>query len=464
MLRAAVELYFVDIAATGRDRVPRRGPVIFAANHPNSIMDSLILGSQTSRSVSFLARSGLFDNPVVGAVLDRCGVIPVYRRQDGPPEGGGNDDAFLRAYEVLERDGTIGIFPEGKNAPERHVRDIKTGTARIALGAEARNDFALGVHVIPVGLNFERRQKAFSSVLIRFGEPIDVREYAERWSDDERGAVRDLTDRIQAGIRAAAVHIADERHDQLVRDIHRIYGREIVDELMQDRVDVRSPIGRLLDGMRGRDQRRADLDDTFYVEQRIADAVGYFVEARPEMVERIRASIERYQRRVREAELRLDFADRPPKTIRRRKETVKLTLYALLLGPIALWGLVHNFAPHTLVRKAADRAPDEAIEGVTRLLVGLVAYPAFYALFGWAIWSLTADPIRVAAYLLSLPLAGLWYLRYRRTLLKYADRIVARNLFTTNRRMVRALMLEREQLLMELRQLREEFLAAEAAR
>ncbi|MBW2461925.1 MAG: 1-acyl-sn-glycerol-3-phosphate acyltransferase [Deltaproteobacteria bacterium] len=210
-LTLGLELYFVDIKSTGRRRIPAEGPVILAANHPNSIMDTVVLGSQTTRTISYLARSGLFDNPAVSLLFRNAGVIPIYRRQDSPQDGPAPDDAnadsFRAAYEVLEGGGTIGIFPEGRNAPERHVRELKTGTARIALGAEAKNDWTLGVKIVPVGLNFEDRDRYLTRVLVRFGEPIDARDFRAAFEADERQAARAMTDRIQEGIRAEAVHV-----------------------------------------------------------------------------------------------------------------------------------------------------------------------------------------------------------------------------------------------------------------
>ena len=152
LLRVAVELYFVEIEATGEEHVPAEGPLIFAANHPNSIMDTFILGTRTQRQVRYMARSGLFRNPLVAALFHAGGVIPIYRREEGSQASvGGNEASFQAAYEVLAGGGCIGIFPEGRNSLERTVRPIKTGTARIALGAEARCGYRLGVKIVPWG-------------------------------------------------------------------------------------------------------------------------------------------------------------------------------------------------------------------------------------------------------------------------------------------------------------------------
>ena len=209
VLQTARDLYFSDIQALGLENIPEDGPVIFAANHPNSIMDTVVLGTETPRKIHYMARSGLFKNPLVAWLFRTFGVIPLYRSQDGT-DMSQNASSFDSAFDTLEDGKTIGIFPEGKNSNERQVLRIKTGTARIALGAEARNDFQLGVKIIPVGINFLERERFLTSVLLRYGEPIDTSQWKEQYKEDEREAVRDLTARIEKSLQDEATHIDND--------------------------------------------------------------------------------------------------------------------------------------------------------------------------------------------------------------------------------------------------------------
>lgn len=433
LLRLGLELYFVDVGTTGLDAVPRQGPVIFAANHPNSIMDAVVLGTQVPRPISYLARSGLFRNPIASGLFHSAGVIPIYRAQDGPSPEGANQNAFRACHALLERGGAIGIFPEGQNAPERHVREIKTGVARIALGAEAQNDFQLGVRVVPVGLNFQDRDAFLTRVLVRFGEPIDVREYAETWRRDPQVAVRELTQRIQDSMRVQAVHIRDARSTKFVTDLHEIYG------------------GELLKGT----AKTADdrLDRWFASKQALADTMAWLDEERPEAAERIRAHVRRYKDHLAQENLRRDFVDRAPASLSLRREALKMTLYALLLAPVALWGLLHNLVPYRVTRRFALRAPDEAIRAITAFGLGALVFGLSYGFVGWGVHAASGNPWWALAYLVTLPPSGLFYLRWRRQLARHRDRIVVRSMFRADRRALRRLVLEREQLLMELEQL-----------
>lgn len=488
VLRIAVDLYFVDVQAVGRTNIPAEGPLIFAANHPNSIMDTVILGTQTKRKISYMAKSGLFRNPLVAALFDACGVIPIHRN---PKDGASNEDSFRTAYEVLERGGTIGIFPEGRNSREREMFEIKTGTARIALGAMARLDYELPVKITPVGLNFENRDRFLSSVLVRFGEPIDVREWSEAHREDPRQAVKDLTDHIQSRLRELATHIEGEQAQDLVRDIHTIYGRRLLEtviaereedrrntrllfddlrggdfddstllaDLMEDEPDRGLP-GRLLDAVKGAGEV-GELEDEFFLKARISKALRYYTVNDPELVASMKRRVWRYKDHLRQVRLRHDFFDRPPETLSFRKEALRFTAYMIVFALPAAFGFLHNVIPYVVTRFVALRAPDEAQVAITGLLTGMVIYPAVYAPILWGVFRATGSWPWTVVYFLAMPLLGFFFLRYRRQLARYRGRILTRTLFQTESALVRSLQEEREALLEEFDRLRVNFLEGE---
>jgi 1-acyl-sn-glycerol-3-phosphate acyltransferase len=500
LLRLGVELYYVDIQSTGRELVPDEGPLIFAANHPNSIMDTFILGTQTHRVLSYMARSGLFKNPLVGALFHRCGVIPIYRAQDGPPTAGSNEASFRAAYARLGEGGAIGIFPEGHNSAERAVQEIKTGTARIALGAERQHKWALGLKIVPVGLNFVNRDRFLSSVLIRFGEPICVAEWTEAYlrardpegvqdkdeadhldlnahlevrasaverkrvarlgamtEDEEREVARALTDHLLERMRQEATHIDGDMILELTQDVYQMYGFQLLGDLAQEWQEQRKA-GGVLGRLFSPGHKAQDLDDVFWVKQRIADAAAHFQRTDPAFFEEVRNRVWAYKDHLAQARMRHDFLDKRPETLSNRREAVKFTLYATLLAPLAVWGLLTNVLPYLLTSLAARRAPDEPMRAVTGLLTGAVLYPASYAAQGWALHALTGSAWWwVLLYVVSLPPAGFFWLRYWRQLARYRKRILVRTLFLTDRALVVSLAAERQRLLSMFDQLRERF-------
>src|SRR5882672_1650112 len=119
------------------ERVPSVGPVLLCINHPNNLIDSLLVASVLPRKVHYLATAALFRNPLVARFLTACGAIPVYRKQDDPDKMDRNADAFAACFRALEQGQLVGIYPEGTTHSESRVQRSNTGAARIALDYQA---------------------------------------------------------------------------------------------------------------------------------------------------------------------------------------------------------------------------------------------------------------------------------------------------------------------------------------
>src|SRR6266487_1954247 len=140
LLRFALRVYFSRVEVTGLENVPQTSPVIFVLNHPNALVDPAFLLCLAPRRVSFLAKAPLFRIPILGSLVRALESLPVYRRQDAGEDVDRNQETFVAARKLLARGGTIGICPEGVSHDETRLRPIKTGAARIALGAVATGE------------------------------------------------------------------------------------------------------------------------------------------------------------------------------------------------------------------------------------------------------------------------------------------------------------------------------------
>lgn len=462
--RYATGVYFFDMQRSGFEKVPDTEPIILAANHPRSLMDTVVLAAQTERQVCYMARVGLFHkHPLVPLIFNNVGVIPINRTEDLAKTGQANQDAFYRAYEVLEDQGCIGIFPEGHNSPEKQVGNLKTGTARIALFTEERNAFELGVKIIPVGLNYEDQERFLRRVLLRFGDPIDTRQYKELFEQDQRKAVRTLTDDLQTALRDISTHVEDDRNSELINDIYRIYGHELAREFLGDiqSVDLRPFRHRLFDKARSADGPREDLEDRFTIEKHIARAVDYYQRTDPGLVARVRMDIRRYKDHLDQVRLKHEIIEEGISGKGRKREAVKLTLYAIGLGPVAIYGMINNAIPYALVRYAASQQKDERVVLFAAFLTGLVNFPIFYFLQAWALWTLTDHTIwAVLLYLISLPITGFFHLRWWRQILAYRSKILSRTIFRSQKSLITTLQKDRQNLVDTFETLKEAYLEA----
>lgn len=222
LIRVIANTFFRRIDVVGIENVPEDGPVIFAGNHPNALMDGFLLIAKCGRwPLHFLANAKLWQYRTMVPLLRAVGAVPVYRREeyDGKVD---NQQAFERLYEVIESGHCIGIFPEGISHVESQLVKLKTGTARIALSATARG--ATRVVIIPCGLNYIHRHRFRSQVLIEFGEPIVIDDHqVEGFRLDEQAEVVKLTDRLANALATVTLNAPDWRTLRFIQTARRLY-------------------------------------------------------------------------------------------------------------------------------------------------------------------------------------------------------------------------------------------------
>ncbi len=191
--------YRLDISGP---EVPSTGPVLLVANHPNSLIDPALVGAAAGRPVRFLAKSTLFDHPTVGWLVRAAGAIPVYRRTDDSEAAARNVDMFAAVHAELGRGAAVGIFPEGVSHSDPALAELKTGSARIALGASQREAFPL----IPIGLVLRDKGVFRSEALVMRGAAVEWDDLVSRGAED-RAAVRELTRRLERGLREVTINL-----------------------------------------------------------------------------------------------------------------------------------------------------------------------------------------------------------------------------------------------------------------
>jgi len=206
LIGLALGFYF-RIERFHSERVPSGGPVLFTSNHPNSLTDSFLIGCSVPRKVNFVATVQLFRFAPVKWMLDRCGVIPINRVHDDPKAMRSVTDTFEACYRVLERGEAIGIFPEGVTYDDSRLREVKTGTARMALEIEHRHGRKLGLQIVPVGLTYSAKELYRSGALVHFGEPLRAADFLDGYPERRKECIVRLTAEIERRIQSLILHI-----------------------------------------------------------------------------------------------------------------------------------------------------------------------------------------------------------------------------------------------------------------
>ena len=216
----ALNIYYRKIVYINRSNLTAKGPLMNVSNHANTGLDPLFSLMYSREPCFLLANYSLFKNPISNAILSTLFCIPIQRIQDvAQGETPKNDDAFRACDEHLQAGRSIYVAPEGTSYAERHIRECKTGTARIVFSAEAKNNFDLDLRILPVGITYYDGLKFGTDVVVEVGEPFSADSYAQAYAESPRQAVQDLTNDIENQFIKLTVNCKDAEEDKFLKKL-----------------------------------------------------------------------------------------------------------------------------------------------------------------------------------------------------------------------------------------------------
>ena len=380
LVRSLVKFYYPRIEITGADNIPQSGPVLLAANHPNSLIDPVLIGIAAGRPVRLMAKSTLFDIPLFGEVLRALGMVPAYRGSDDKAQVARNLDSLAVAARQLAAGRVMGIFPEGKSHDENRLALVRSGAARLALQALAAG--AKGLKVVPVGLHYEQKERFRSAVWIKVGEPVDAAEWLARNEGDEHLAMRTLTAELNTRLKSVVLHLDEAAWQPLLEELEAL--------------------------LPAAGFRRRDALDGLRRQQAAVDAINYFHRTDRPRAEAVAERVRAHGRALRAADVPADAAEI---SLRGRRLTGSFFLTVLKLATGAwfgLFGVVTHIAPYLLVRIVSRwiPAPGRMTLALNRLLLGLPVYGAWYGLMAWWLSDYFVTWV-VVTWLAFMPVSGL---------------------------------------------------------
>lgn len=389
----------------GREHVLGEGPFILAGNHPNTLVDPLIQGIHLEKRLYFMANAGLFAHPLMAKFLLFAGVIPIARRGVDGAAGRkiDNNESFTAAYRHFEQGGIMFVAPEGGSELERRLRQpLKPGTARMAFAAEERNNWQLGLKIVPAGGNYEAPTRCFSRAFVRFGAPILVADWRAAYEENPRGAIKDFTSLLGERMAELLVDTRNKTEERCLRPIERAIQNDL--PLLPNAHHYRTQ--QILAGLR-------TLDEKSY--------------------EKLCEQARQYERLLKKAKIDdLVLSNHPAK---------KPGLGHFLGLPLFLYGWI-NHLPLLFLTELAWKSIKTYRNYATtvRGLVGSLLLPLLYVLQGWLLSVFIGSWAYL--YLLTLPVFGLFALAYYTTYRPFWLAIIGRSKATKEMAVLRLRLLK----------------------
>lgn len=368
-----LRIFYPYTSVINKDGLKFDRPTIVVSNHPNTLLDAVGVAARVQKRLFFLANASLFANPVANWLLNKLYCIPIMRKEDVEKKKVNNNESFQRSFDHLAGGGSMYIAPEGSSYMERRLRPIKSGTARIALGAEADNGWNLGISILPIGLTYSDPHKFGTRLVFNVGAPIPVHDYREEFEEDPLKATISLTQLLQTRIQALIINTIDDEEDEFLRKL------ETID--LSEENDLKSVFG----NTQSRLTWLRTLEKSIYQD--------------------IKDKTDRYFRKLEETHT----VDRAVWLYKTKALTGRLWM-RIILGltglPLFLYGSInHLFAfgiPALATRLARLYI---GYNSTVKTLTGLITFPLFYILqFRWV--NIHSSTSFAWIYIITLPLAG----------------------------------------------------------
>jgi len=390
-------LYYRRLTVVGLEKIPSDKPVIFAPNHQNALMDALAVLFTAGKPIGFLARSDIFQKPIVAKILNLLKILPIYRIRDGYDSLGRNQEVFENTIEVLKSNMPICILPEGNHDGHKRLRPLKKGIFRIAFQAEKSASFAMDLHIVPVGIDYSDYFNAGADLLVIYGTPIKVSEYAAQYHENEQRTVNLLMNVLAEGMRNVMINIPEENYN-LISQISEMYEPNVWNTCNIKR----HPYNRIT------------------IKQ-------YIVQKATEEFSRNPGKADELNKALREYNSKLSKLNIPDCLLQQKSPRffalLLETIFSIVLLPAHIYSLIVNYLPYKIAIGLASKIKDKHFKSSVQFVITMFLLPVYYILI-FALFCLFTDGLLLRLiFAITLPIAGLFALYNYKHMLKLIEKI-----------------------------------------
>ena len=373
----AIRLIYRSVEVRGRPGATASGPQLTVSNHFGGFADALIQAYALDRVPRFIARDVIWRIPVAKQIMKFVRAIPTHKPEDKGPAG--NDQMFRSTYDALAEGDLVMIFPEGVTVDDPAIARIKTGAARIALGARASG--VEGIEIIPSGIHYDDKGSLRSKVWVNVGRPLDLDREIDRYAPpgtpqdaSNREAVRRLTADIEEMLRRSAPDYADWEEERALTEAASIALRTVPG---------------------------APVEIDYGTESELANVLS---QRSPEAKARIKEALDRYTTDldaagINDRQMAGSFGERRSFL----KRIGWNALVGIVLLPFAIFGLLINVVPLALLWLIGRFKLDPAVAATVKPGAAILLFSITWGIAGWSGWTWSGVS-GLAATLLVMPL------------------------------------------------------------
>jgi len=212
--------YHKKIKVVGIENIPKKEAVLFISNHPNALLDPILIATNNTRKLYFLSRASAFKNKLITRFLKSVHMIPVYRKRDGVDTLVKNKSTFSKSVELMHQHKTLYIAAEGSHNVQRRIRAFKKGFVFIILDTFKKYP-EMDIKIVPVGVNYDTILGYPSSASICYAKPISAKKhYVE---NDIQQTTNNLLKVVKNSLESVSVHVDDvENYDTIIKKLNAL--------------------------------------------------------------------------------------------------------------------------------------------------------------------------------------------------------------------------------------------------
>lgn len=212
----ALWIYCRSLQINKKEILEINGPLLIAANHPNSFLDAIILATLFKQPIYSLARGDAFTNNFYSRLLTSLNMFPVYRISEGVENLESNYKTFDDCEELFKKKGIVLIFSEGRCINEWHLRPLKKGTARLAMSVWQGGT---PLKILPCGINYSSFTSFGKNVQLNFGEIINEKDLDI--TDSFGNNINNFNEALQKRLQQLVVEI-DKKDISVIKEKFRV--------------------------------------------------------------------------------------------------------------------------------------------------------------------------------------------------------------------------------------------------